>query len=239
MMAKPGLLPKWASTQTDPSQITDPEDWNKPYEDLGWDLQDPTGPSGAVFNGWQKRVGQWVEWLEGKVDDIVETVLNRWFVVVPGLSSVPNKTGIYKHETGPRFYLVHDNQMIDVGFVIPLLDPDYAYLARYHTWNGSQWEEDGTLVSASYRPFILQESASAYVTPKGLVDYFSVTGASYYTSPYQVPHQTGVYLLRSAPPQTTHYGVSIVVDNNQAYIPYDSSVNGGAYKWENGQWIQQ
>lgn len=201
------------------------------YVDEGWP-DDSIPPKRTHFNWYQNLVGRWLGWAEEAVDELVDTVLDAWFVELPdSTGSWPNKTGIYHVEGGSFLFMLKDKIAVSI-------QPETTglYVSR-RIWTGSGWSLSGSFTRSNSRSSILQESETNYVTPMGLVDYFSVKDTAY-PFPSQVPHQTGVYLMYND--ATNKFaGVSIVVGDNQAYMPFGSSAEGRAYTWENGAWVQQ
>lgn len=226
MATKPNETYKWGENATHEQVAA--------YEDTGWP-SDAIPPKRTQFNWYQNLVGRWLEWVEDAVDEIVETVLDAWFVEVAGLQSVPHKTGIYKHELEPRFYLVHGDQMATVGFSGPY------FTARYYTWDGSQWVEGPFVLDRSNtRTDILQESETDYVTPKGLVDYFSVKD-----SPPSiidgVPNKTGIYQVAAGSGGISG-GLAIVIENRMWFISTSTQTSldkNRFFLWENGIWVEK
>lgn len=216
MATKPNETYKWGENATHEQVAA--------YEDTGWP-SDIIPPKRTQFNWYQNLVGKWLGWAEDAVDEIVDLVVDAWFVEVANAQGVPHKTGIYKRWSDHRFYLVHGDQMATVGF-----DQSH-FTAGYYTWDGSQWvESSNTFNRSNSRTAILQESETNYVTPNGLVDYFSVPDSTFSTIS-AVPHRAGVY--------TVAFGISLVAGDILIFMPDASADNNEVYKWVAGAWVYQ
>ena len=201
------------------------------YSDTGWPA-DNIPPKRTQFNWYQNLVGRWLGWAESAIDDIMSTVVDKWFVELPStlISSVPNEDGIYWYNATSSTVIVFVRNSRALRLFLSVSE------LRVITYDyTSSWSPITEFKRSNSRSDILDESQVQYVTPRGLVDYFSVKGVTYH-HPQVVPHQTGVYLLEL---EATNYlyGVSIVVGDNQAHIPFEGE--GVAYKWENNEWVSQ
>src|SRR5699024_5217586 len=122
-------------------------------------------PKRTQFNWYQNLVGRWLGWVEDTVDEIVETVLDAWFVEIPNNgNNWPNKTGIYRTEGGSLVFMMEDEIALSIRH-----RGAAGISINQRSWTGSEWGNLSLFTRSNTRSNILQESESNYVTPKGLV----------------------------------------------------------------------
>ena len=220
MATKPNETYKWGENATHEQVAA--------YDDTGWP-DDLIPPKRTQFNWYQNLVGKWLGWAEDTVDEIVETVLDAWFVEAGSDPRfTPNRSGVYYASNAIRF-VVEDVLMY--GFQ---LLPNGIGISRYDR-SGFEWSLRYIFNAASRRSDILSESELNYVTPKGLVDYFRVDGSEH-ANGLSVPHKTGMYTIGQ---NSIEYGISFVMGDLQVMYPFDSSEDATLFRWESGAWVQQ
>lgn len=222
MATKPNETYKWGENATHEQVAA--------YEDTGWP-SDIIPPKRTQFNWYQNLVGKWLGWAEDAVDELVGTVLERWFVELPANVALwPNKSGIYQGEGLYWAFMVEDVFALTIQ-----LSGSSGITISQRLWTGTEWGAPASFTRSNLRSNILQESETNYVTPKGLVDYFRVDD-TLYPSVLVVPHQAGVYAVWAS---TVQAGVSVVVGDVQIFMPAVAASDNTVLRWDGTDWIEQ
>lgn len=148
------------------------------YADTGWP-SDIIPPKRTQFNWYQNLVGEWLGWIEETVDDIVETVLDRFFVLIDAgtvnddlepLQLVPNEFGIYRLRydviggTGETERLVVVDG-VDTASVTAITGGVYQVYRINRS--GNQWMDDGVNFNRSTSVSdITARNDTRYATPE-------------------------------------------------------------------------
>lgn len=249
MATKPNETYKWGENATHEQVAA--------YDDTGWP-SDIIPPKRTQFNWYQNLVGKWLGWAEEAVDELVSTVLERWFTVVYSSGganweqTIPNENGLYEYRAGvPSLHLERWLVTVTNGTAVAVRlrtttagNPTHFELAL-GVWDDglSAWVREYTFNRANSRSDILNESPVRYVTPRGLVDYFRVGGAG---GPYlisQLDDGQGIYPAgRQAVVQgatvVVPIGFSIVLGDECWEVSVNDDFASKRYKYELGVWVE-
>lgn len=243
MATKPNETYKWGENATHEQVAA--------YEDTGWP-DDMIPPKRTQFNWYQNLVGKWLGWAEDAVGELVETVLDRWFTIVYGdlywHQSIPNENGLYEFRLGvPALHTVRWLVAVTNGTAIAVQLREGDRTAPTHleldfgVWddNSDSWTSKYEFTRANTRNVILGGSSTEYVTPKGLVDYFSVKG-NVVQEFGDIPNSAGIYTIGL--PSVFIWGFAIVTDDRMFFVSVTQNPDYTAnrwYEWESGAWVRK